>query len=197
MDIKQMQSFIRTLPMDKDMVKTVEGTKKTLDEILAIEEREFKREKKEYAKEQKDTKRKAQDRKRKAADKKPGMLTQILGNKSEQKQAGNELGNLLLAGGLLAGGATLAWNYKDEITDYVQNTMLPMIKTAVGDAVTALGKELVAWGDQQMKNMARGIGQAIESSPVVSAGRDLQERTQLMFSGHGVPKVAPSSRCRI
>lgn len=188
MDIKELQSFIRTLPMDNDTVKTVESVKKSVEGILAIEEREFKREKKEYAEEQKDTKRKARDRKRKKADKKPGMLTQILGNKSEQKRAGNDLTNLLLAGGLLAGGATLAWNYKDEITDYVQNTMLPMIQTAVGDAVTALGGELVAWGEQQMKNMARGVGQAIEASPVVSAGRNLQESVQLMFAGHGVTK---------
>ena len=103
MDIKEMQSFIRTLPMDKDMVKTVKSTKKTVEGILAIEEREFAREKKEYAQEQKEVKRKERDKKRKKADKKPGMLKQILGDKNEQKRAGMDLKSMLLTGGLLAG----------------------------------------------------------------------------------------------
>ena len=188
MDIKELQSFISTLPMDKDMVKTVGSVKKSVESIYAIEEREFKREKKEYAEEQKEARKKARDAKRKKADKQPGMLKQILGDKNEQKRAGMDLQTMLMTGGVLAGigGAALAWNFKDEIGDYVNNTLKPLLMEKIDEGITVLQEALQEWTNGMLKQGKELFSELIAEPAGQFVFDNFQEPLQDMFGGYGI-----------
>ena len=197
MNNKDMLSFIRTLPVvvDQKVVKTFTSINQTVTEIYNLEEKEFKKDKKDWDKEKREAKKKERDKKRREADKgrKPGLLSQIIGKTdSEKKKAGNDLTNLLLAGGLLVGGGALAWNYREEIGDYVENTLKPLIEEKIKEGVDFLKEEIGKWAQDMADQAKQQIKDKVLAPAGDAAGRpvfeNVQEPLQRMAAGYGVTK---------
>jgi hypothetical protein len=184
MDINAVLSFIETLPADKQLSGTISSIRKTVDKIYLVEQKEFNREKKEHSDKQKAEKRAERDRKRTEGDRK-GLVSQIFPNKKEEKSGSNTLMNMLMTSGLLAGGGLLAWNYREEIMNYVNNTLKPAIQSAINEAVSYVTEEVGNWVKEQTKEKGfKPIGDAL-GKPLQE---NVQEPLQDMVAGHGVTK---------
>lgn len=179
--------FIGSLQGNTKTEKVFTSMRTNLEEIYKLEQKEFDNEKKEYSKEKKEARRKERDAKRKKADRK-GLLGQIFSTNKEKKESSNDLMGMLLAGGLLAGGAALTWNYREEILEYINETLKPLIQENITNAITELGKKLIDWSKDQARKAGDAFTEAARTSDAGRSYNDFQESVQDRFAGYGITK---------